>query len=305
MKSHDLAPVALFVYNRPEHTRQTVEALARNPEAASTRLYIFSDAPRTTEAEPVVAIVRNYLRSIKGFQHVEIVERESNYGLARSIIDGVTRLCEDYGRAVVLEDDLVTSPYFLRYMNDALDFYKESEGVMHISGSAYPVGPFEWPEDTYFLRVPLCWGWGTWQRAWNRFEKDLSVMEEFDTTMIRSFNFDQTYNYWQQLEFNQSGKMDTWFVFWYARVFLWKGLSLFPACSLVRNIGHDGSGVHCGASDLYEMELCNRPPKVRAIPLEESLGAFEAHKRYFKRIRPTIAARLFSRLRRMALATCT
>jgi len=299
MSIADFAPVALFVYNRPEHTRQTVEALVRNPEAASTPLYVFSDAPRTPEAEPAVAAVRDYLHRIEGFRHVEIVERDSNYGLARSIIDGVTRLCKEFGRVIVLEDDLVTSPYFLRYMNDALELYKEDERVMHVSGSAYPVGKFEWDQDTYFLRVPLCWGWGTWRRAWDTFEKDLSVMQKFDAAMIRSFDFDRTYKYWKQLEFNQAGKLNTWFVFWYAQMFLRNGLSLFPIASLVRNIGHDGSGVHCDANNLYDMELSSKPLTVKPIFIEESRQAFEAHKKYFKRISPSIANRIFRRVRRL------
>lgn len=303
MKLPDLAPVALFVYNRPEHTLQTVEALARNPEAASTRLCVFSDAARTSEAETEVQAVRRYLRSIEGFLHVEIVERESNHGLARSIIDGVTRLCEEYGRVIVLEDDLVTSPYFLRYMNDALDLYKDEEAVMHVSGCAYPVGPFECHEDTYFLRVPLCWGWGTWSRAWSAFEQDVSVMARFNPAMIKSLNFDQTYNYWQQLESNRVGRINTWFIFWYAQLFLRKGLSLFPVCSLVRNIGHDGTGVHCGATDLYDNELSSWPIDVVVSRVEESCEAFEAHKKYFRRLSPPITVRVFNKLKRLLLAS--
>jgi hypothetical protein len=299
MNSPDFAPVALFVYNRPEHTRQTVEALARNPEAASTRLYIFSDAPRNPEASPAVAAVRDYLHKIEGFGHVEIVERDANFGLARSIIDGVTRLCNEFGRVIVLEDDLVTSPYFLRYMNDALDFHKDEERVMHVSGSAYPVGRFKWGQDTYFLRVPLCWGWGTWRRAWETFEKDLTLMQKFDAAKVRSFNFDHTYDYWEQMESNRTGKINTWFVFWYAQTFLRNGLSLFPITSLVRNIGHDGTGVHCGATDVYDMELCPRRLTVKAMPVQECQEAFDAHKKYFKKISPSLAKRLARRVRRL------
>jgi hypothetical protein len=301
MDTHDFAPVALFVYNRPGHTRQTIEALARNPEAASTHLYVFSDAPGMPEAAPAVEAVRGYLKNIEGFGYVEIVERDSNYGLARSIIDGVTRLCKEFGRAIVLEDDLVTSPYFLRYMNDALELYKEDERVMHVSGSAYPVGWFEWSEDTYFLRVPLCWGWGTWRRAWDSFEKDLSVMRKFDADLIRSFDFDRTHDYWKQLELNHAGKINTWFVFWYAQTFLRNALSLFPIASLVKNIGHDGSGVHCGENNLYDMDLSSKPLIVKRTPIEESRQAFEAHKKYFKRISPGFVNRLFRRVRRLCL----
>lgn len=301
MSASIFAPVALFVYNRPEHTRQTVEALAANPEARATRLYVFSDAPKNADAASAVDAVRAYLHTIVGFESVEIVERDCNFGLARSIIDGVTRLCEDHGRVIVLEDDLVTSPYFLRYMNDALDLYANEGRVMHVSGSAYPTGPFGWREDSYFLRVPLCWGWGTWRRAWDKFEKDLAVMQKFDAAKIRSFNFDQTHDYWQQLESNRAGKINTWFVFWYAQTFLRQGLSLFPTTSMVRNIGHDGSGVHCGATDAYDTTVSQRPLKLEPIAIEESLAAFDAHKAYFKRISPSLGRRLLGRAKRVAL----
>jgi hypothetical protein len=168
-----------------------------------------------------------------------------------------------------------------------------------VSGSAYPTGPFSWHGDSYFLRVPLCWGWGTWARAWNKFEKDPAVMRQFDAAKIRSFNFDQTYDYWQQMESNSTGKINTWFVFWYAQTFLHGGLSLFPITSLVRNIGHDGTGVHCGATDVYDTELCPRRLTVKAVPIQESQEAFDAHKKYFKKISPSLAKRLAHRVKRL------
>ncbi len=121
------APVALFVYNRPDHTRQTIEALLANPLANQTPLHVFSDAPRNESASLAVAEVRSYIRSIAGFKSVTIIERETNFGLARSIIDGVTALSEECGRVIVMEDDLITSPHFLSYMNDALTHYENED----------------------------------------------------------------------------------------------------------------------------------------------------------------------------------
>src|SRR5690348_17752623 len=106
------APIALFVYNRPEHTRRTVEALRHNRLAGHSRLDVFADGPKVP-GDANVAAVRAYIRGIDGFASVSIHEREANAGLARSIIDGVTRVCEECDRVIVLEDDMVTTPWFL------------------------------------------------------------------------------------------------------------------------------------------------------------------------------------------------
>jgi hypothetical protein len=289
------APVALFVYNRPHHTRRTVEALANNPGAAETVLHVFSDAPRTTKDADAVSAVRRYLPEITGFREIFIHEQAENLGLARSITEGVSSVCGDYGRAIVLEDDLETSPHFLDYMNDALSFYEHTEQVMHVSGCCYPIERFT-THDTYFLQVPLCWGWATWQRAWSSFRKDISVMKRFDVRMRKHFDFDNTHTYWMQLEWNRLGKLNTWFVFWYANVVLSGGLCLFPSRSLVRNIGFDNSGTHGTNTTNYDVNITSTPVKIKPIPLVESKEAFDKHKKYFRRLRPALPMRVFRRM---------
>lgn len=280
------APIALFVYNRPAHTRQTVESLQKNALSKDSDLIVFSDAPKSDVQAEAVNEVRQYIRQIDGFKSVTIVERETNFGLARSIIEGVTRLCEEYGRVIVLEDDLITSPHFLRFMNDALDMYEHEERVMHISGATYPIESME--EDTFFLRIPLCWGWATWNRAWQHFRKSNDVMSKFDRRMRKAFTFNDTYNTWQQLEQNKNGVISSWFVYWYATLFLRNGLALFPGKSLVRNIGMDGTGVHCLASNNYDMELSATAIRVFPISLIESEKAVIRHENYFRRIYITV-----------------
>lgn len=275
------APIALFVYNRPKHTRQTVEALQKNELAGESELFIYSDAPKKPEAVATVREVRDYIRTITGFRSINIIERDRNWGLANSIIDGITNLCNKYGRVIVLEDDLVTSSYFLRYMNDALDMYEHDEKVMHISGCKYPIKEFG-GDNTFFFRVPLCWGWATWQLAWQHFSKDISVIDKFDRQMISDFSFDGNYHYWKQLQLNKSGKLNTWFVFWYATLFLRGGLALFPQTALVRNVGMDGSGVHCGKSDEFNVELCAEPIRLTIMPAVENQEAVQLHKMYFR-----------------------
>jgi hypothetical protein len=164
------APIILFVYNRPWHTKQTVEALQKNELAKDSELFIYSDAPRDASAEQAVQEVREYIRNIDGFKNITIVERDENWGLAKSIIDGVTKIVNEYGKVIVLEDDHVTSKYFLNYMNDALEFYKDTKEVWHISGWNYPLGGIFSSKKTFLWRVMNCWGWATWADRWQHFE---------------------------------------------------------------------------------------------------------------------------------------
>lgn len=278
-------PIALFVYNRPAHARKTVEALQANPLAAESDLFVFSDAAKDLQSRDAVVQTRVFAKSITGFRSVALIERERNYGLAANITGGVSQLAARFGRVIVMEDDLVSSPHFLRYMNDALELYAADDRVMHVSGGAYPIGG-DLRLASYFLRVPLCWGWGTWQRAWAHFSRDFGVMNHFNRDIIRRFDFDGTYDYWKQLELNRQGRLDTWFVFWYASLVLRNGLALFPGTPLVRNIGMDGSGVHCGATDQYDVPLGTSPVRLERMAIEECAEAFELHKAYFRRIRP-------------------
>lgn len=295
-KNKNKAPIALFVYSRPEHTRRTVEALANNEGAKDSVLYVFADAAKSAADTASVEVVRQYIHEIIGFRQVIIIEQSENLGLAKSIINGVTSLCEKYGRVIVLEDDLETSPYFLKFMNEALDFYENTPEVMHISGCRYPAEPFG-EDDTFVLRVPLCWGWATWQRAWITFEKDITVMKRFDRAMIKRFDFGNTYSYWKQLELNRVGKINTWFVFWYANLFLRDGLSLFPARSLVNNIGMDDSGTHSRSTNEYNVTLSQTPIDILNIPLVESSVSYEKHEIYFRRVREKFLTRIILKIR--------
>ncbi|HZD41156.1 MAG TPA: hypothetical protein VE131_10570, partial [Terriglobales bacterium] len=235
------APIALFTYNRPWHTRRTVEALRKNEQAAHSTLYIFSDGPKTAADAAKVWEVRNYIRTIEGFKSVAIIERERNLGLAESIIGGVTEVLTAYGRIIVLEDDMVSSPYFLSYMNAALWKYKAVDKVMHISGYVLPIDPAGLKE-TFFYRASSCWGWGTWARAWKHFEYDINkLIPRFDADAKRSFNIDGRYNFWDQMESQRDRKIDSWAIRWYASVFLNHGLCLHPSKSMINNIGLDGS----------------------------------------------------------------
>lgn len=281
------APIALFVYNRPWHTRQTIEALQKNELAEESDLFIFSDAPKNPGASLAVQEVREYIRGIIGFKSVTIIEREQNLGLANSIIDGVTRLCNDSGRVIVLEDDLVTSPYFLRFMNDSLNRYERDDRVISIHGYMYPImGNLP---DTFFLRGADCWGWATWKRGWDVFEPDgkklLDSLKE--KKLEREFNFDGAYDYLGMLRSQTEGKNDSWAIRWHASAFLKNMLTLYLGNSLVQNIGNDRSGTHCGDTDIFSGEIATRPVTVGGVPIVENPEARSEISHYLLKISKT------------------
>ncbi len=249
--SSNLAPIALFVYNRPWHTQQTLEALFHNDLANESHLVIYSDGPKNdASAEEIEQIneVRSIIRMKSWCKTVEIIESSTNKGLANSIIEGVTKIIHQYGKIIVLEDDIVTSIGFLKFMNDALTIYEFDDQVMHISGYIYPIKKRKKLPNTFFLRTTSCWGWGTWSRAWEKFEKNpqKQIGELEKNKLWYEFNLFGSYESFQrQLESNATAEINTWAIFWYTTVFFQKGLSLHPKNSFVQNIGHDGSGIHC------------------------------------------------------------
>ena len=164
------SPIVLFAYNRINHIQQVIKALLRNEYASDSDLIIYSDASKNDNTVQEVQCVRQYLSTVSGFKSVKVIERLENFGLAKNIIDGVTSVINQYGKVIVLEDDLVVSPYFLKYMNEALDFYEKEEQVISIHGYIYPVKQ-KLPE-TFFIKGADCWGWATWKRGWDLFCSD-------------------------------------------------------------------------------------------------------------------------------------
>ena len=248
----NLAPIVLFVYNRLDHTKQTIEALQKNELASDSELFIYSDAAKNETAQEKVHEVREYIKNIEGFKKVTIIKREKNWGLANSIIDGVTKIVNEYGKIIVLEDDLVTSPYFLKFMNKALEFYKNEKKVWHISGWNYPIDA-KGMDDMFLWRVMNCWGWATWADRWTYYEKDVEkIINEFTNDDIKRFNLDGAENFWSQVTANKEKRINTWAIFWYATIFKQDGLCLNPTQTFVENIGHDGSGIHCTDKKSYQ-----------------------------------------------------
>ena len=277
----NLAPIVLFVYNRQWHTQQTIEALLKNDLASKSGLIIYSDAARDREAQYGVRKVREFIHTIDGFSSVTIIERDENFGLARSIITGVSEVVDRFGKIIVLEDDLVTSPHFLRYMNEALELYQDDEKVASIHGYLYPLGK-EFSEP-FFIRGADCWGWGTWRRAWACFEPDGgTLLAELQRRQLTDrFDFCGTHPYTEMLQAQMCGDIDSWAIRWNAAAFLKDMLTLYPHVSLVHNIGLDCSGTHCDDEAYHETKLAEKPVEVSNIPIEENLDAFQEFARYF------------------------
>jgi GT2 family glycosyltransferase len=254
-----LAPVALLVYNRPEHTKLTIDALRANDLAEQTDLFVFSDAAKNERSVAGVEDVRKMIRSLTGFRSVTVVERPENLGLAKSVTDAVSELCSTRGSVIVVEDDLITSRHFLRYMNESLVVYACHPRVMHISAYMFPIRTDDLPQ-TFFYRHASCWGWATWNRSWQYFRKDIEWLDRhFDEAARERFNLNGAHDFWSQVEGNRRGTLDTWAIFWDASVFLNEGLCLHPAQSMVVNIGHDGSGTHCASTEVFDTTLATAP----------------------------------------------
>jgi len=281
INSMSLAPLLLFVYNRPYHTRKTIEALLENESASETDLIIYSDASIDPFNNKVLE-TRNYIKSVIGFRSIVIIERSKNWGLSRNIIDGVTSVINEYGKVIVLEDDLVVSPFFLKYMNEALDFYEKEEQIVCIHGYVYPVKR-KLPE-TFFIKGADCWGWATWKRGWDLFCLDGKfLLDEINRyNMKREFDFEGSYPYYKMLKRQVEGSNDSWAIRWYASAFLNNKLTLYPGTSLVTQIGMDGSGTHCGANSIYDVQLLNRPINISKIPIEQTLSARKIFTYYFR-----------------------
>lgn len=287
----NLAPIALFVYNRPEHTRRTLNYLQKNLLADESRLFIFSDAAKTEEDKAKVEEVRHVIKEVSGFKSVKVNLRKENLGLANSIIGGVTQLVNEYGKVIVFEDDLLSSPYTLQYFNEGLTRYAKEEKVMHIGAYMYNLASKSLPQ-TFFFRAATSWGWATWARAWKEFEPDVDVLlNQFDKKKTDQFSIESTMNFWKQLQGFKAGKNDSWAIRWYASIFLKGGLTLNPSTSLIHNIGNDGSGVHSNKEDMYSVQIAKSAVKQFPEEIKEDLLAYHAIKHFLKNRKGTLLQR--------------
>jgi len=254
------APIALFVFNRPQHTERILDSLKKNTIARQSKLLVFSDGPRNSEQLNAVLRVREIVSRADGFQSITVHTNEHNLGLAESIIQGMTVVLEDHNHVIILEDDLEFSPYFLSYMNEALTRYQNHRNIFSISGYNLPPSlmpiPASYQYDVYCNLRSSSWGWGTWKDRFERVDWNVSDYERFTKSkkLTEAFNRGGE-DLADMLKLQQEGKIDSWAIRWVYAQFKNMGLSITPIRSYVNNIGHDGTGTHCCKTDKYVNDL--------------------------------------------------
>jgi glycosyltransferase involved in cell wall biosynthesis len=286
------APVAVFCFNRPEHLEKTLSSLSQNHLADLTDVYIFSDGPRTLSDTALVEKVRTIAHSKWNFKSITVHESERNQGLAKSIISGVTNISKKYGKIIVLEDDMLTSPVFLKFMNEALMKYELDERIISIHGYVYPLRHN--PSSSFFLKGADCWGWATWERGWDLFNPDSEFLYQKlkEKNLLRRFNFENTYDYEGMLKNNILKLNDSWAIRWYASALLSNKLTLYPKQSLVYNFGFDNTGSHCSADESFNVKLASLLPDFPSVPTEENTQMYDEFCLFFRD-----RSSLFSRLK--------
>lgn len=240
------APVVVFAFRRPDHLRDMLVSLMRCKGFAESPVIVYCDGPRNENDMDACMATRELARSMLGDQ-AEYYFSDVNLGVDRSVINGVTEAVNRFGRAIVVEDDLELSPSFLTFMNQALDRYADDEKIFQVSGYLFDVPELKDTSSALFLPFTVSWGWGTWKRAWDRFDPMATGWEllRADMTLRRLFNLDGTYDYSTMLVRAMTAPPPgPWDIRWYWTVFKADGLVVFPPVSLVRNAGFDGTGTH-------------------------------------------------------------
>lgn len=253
----NLAPIIVFCYNRPWHVEQTLESLSRNELADQSVLYIYCDGPKVDASDEMrkkIMDVRQVVRKRQWCKEVYIIESEINKGLAENIIDGVSNVISKYGRAIVVEDDLLTSPYFLKYMNSALEKYENYPSVFTISANRPPVNKMKIPKDyeydVFVSLRPFSTGWATWKTKWERIDWSMDYLEDFlqHSSQMEAFNRggdDLT----SMLCLQREHKIDSWAIRYAFQHFYHHAVAILPCVPYVDNIGFDGTGIHSGLDD--------------------------------------------------------
>lgn len=286
MKSY--APIAYFVYNRPSKTQISLKALALNDLAKHSDLYVFSDgAKNDNKDKKKVEEVRKIVREFKSFKNIFYINRYKNIGLYENFTQGISELCNKLGKVIVVEDDNLVSKYFLNYINDGLNLYETEEKVCAINGWFYP-GKNNLNK-TFFIKGGDTWGWGTWKRAWDKFNPDTNFLIEKlkQNNSIKKFNLNNSFDYFKMLEKRNRKLNDSHTIIWKASTFIEDMMSLYPSKSLVQNIGFDGTGTHNKKPDTTHSHLNveNIIINVEKIKIEENIKALRFIEKFYKKKR--------------------
>ena len=257
MKKNNLAPICLFTYNRLEETRKTIEALQKNYLARESELFVFSDGWKSETSKEKIESVRAFLKTITGFKKVTIIEKKINNGLANSIINGVTQIINEYGNVIVLEDDLVTSPNFLNFMNQSLGFYENNNKIFSISGYTLNLKSLKTlREDVYLGYRASSWGWATWKRSWIDIDWEIKDYLEFKKSIFKKKRFNNGGSDMTKMLQNQMmGKIDSWAIRWCYNQYKRNQYTVFPKESKVISIGFGENATHTKKTQRFDTVL--------------------------------------------------
>jgi hypothetical protein len=270
-----LAPVIMFVYNRPEMAEQTLRSLQKNELAAQSDLFIYSDGPKddaTAGQIEKIKKVREVIRREKWCGNVNIIERDRNMGLAPSVISGVSDAVNKFGKVIVIEDDVLLSPYFLNYMNDALNAYETNERILSVGSWNYFASGTGFPEDHFLFRYPDSIAWATYKRSWDLFEKDATdIYKKLKTKgLLNKFNGDGNAAYFEDmLNMQIKGNVNSWAIRWTATAILNNKLSVFPKISMSKHIGFGAEATHEKSEVDYNANLKVSDQKLKIESLAE------------------------------------
>ncbi len=252
----ELSPIVIFTYSRFNSLKQVISALQNNILAKQSDLYIYSDAPKNNaneETKSNIIKIRQYIKTINGFQSVKIIEREENFGLSQNIINGVTEIINQYKKIIVLEDDIIVNKHFLNFMNDCLNEYRDEKIISGVSGYQLPIKFSKKEPFLLMTKLTDCWGWGTWKDRWEKVNwSEKALLQTIIASKIQyEFNLNNSYNYVQMLQDKINGKNDSWAIRWYASMFIENRLFIHPRETFLKNIGFNDDGTHCSSGDSY------------------------------------------------------
>ncbi|SEW52427.1 glycosyltransferase family protein [Chitinophaga arvensicola] len=301
-----LAPIVLFVYNRPTLTQSTLQHLSENREAGESTLYVYCDGAKegaTAAQLQLIKEVRDIVHSKQWCKEVVIYEATKNKGLATSVIDGVTEVISKHGKIIVLEDDLTVSPFFLKFMNDGLTRYEQEEKVMAVHGYLYPFPiPADYTASTFLVHDPGSLGWGTWSRAWNKFERDTdTVIAGIKAKGLKAaFDFWGAYPFFRMLHQHKNGKVSSWAIRWRATAYLHDMFTLYPVKSLVRHDGNvAGATHHFKEEDWLYTDIYQHPVAVDNIPVQNNLPMEKLFAKFLRaNAGMTVSAKIKNRLKK-------
>lgn len=269
-----LAPIIIFAFNRPDVLKSTIDSLLRNEEAESSLLYIFVDGARPQQKGETEKVekVHTLIKSITGFKEIHYKFALHNQGLGSSIIQGVSTIINQYGHAIILEDDLILAPNFLAFMNKGLELYEKDKKVFSICGYSNKVkAPKGYENDAYFCTRSSSWGWATWADRWNSVDWELKDWDNY-TALEKKFNKWGGSDCWKMLHAWKSGKNQSWAIRFCFAQFLQDKLSLFPIISKVKNDGFDGKGTNCKKWSRFKYEFDMTSEKHFKLPQTVSIN---------------------------------